>query len=265
MREIDDVEHAEDDGKPEAQQRVERAVDQPEQELPEQRLRRNAEDFEHAVGLCTSGCTLRRDVSPSSQDATSRSPHSSDRGPTRSLASGASDDSGSAADQRAVAFLERTERLVRRDRGAQLVDSPTDPSIPPASSPRTDTVGWILRPSARIVPLPNSLSSVGVSFIFATTALPSASLLSSLDRLQIMRDGRIDAGMDHGRDGCPCSAARTFLANSRLASFRSQYQDSVKIRPCAVCRPSACTSVMKTSSAGKILAALRRCRIRRPA
>ena len=33
VREIDDVEHAEDDGEPEAQQRVERAVDQPEQQL----------------------------------------------------------------------------------------------------------------------------------------------------------------------------------------------------------------------------------------
>ena len=36
--EIDDVEHAEDNGKPETEQRVERAVDQPEQQLPEQRL-----------------------------------------------------------------------------------------------------------------------------------------------------------------------------------------------------------------------------------
>ena len=45
--EIDDVEHAEDDGEAEAQQRIERAVDEPEQKLPEQRRRRNAEDFEH--------------------------------------------------------------------------------------------------------------------------------------------------------------------------------------------------------------------------
>jgi hypothetical protein len=49
MGEIDDVEHAENDGKPEAQQRVERAIDQPEQQLPEQGLRRNAENFEHAL------------------------------------------------------------------------------------------------------------------------------------------------------------------------------------------------------------------------
>ncbi len=36
--EIDDVEHAEDDGEAEAQQRVERAVDQPDQQLPEELL-----------------------------------------------------------------------------------------------------------------------------------------------------------------------------------------------------------------------------------
>ena len=47
MGEIDDVEHAEDHGEPETQQRVERAVDQPDQQLPEQRLRGNAEDLEH--------------------------------------------------------------------------------------------------------------------------------------------------------------------------------------------------------------------------
>ncbi len=45
--EIDDVEHAENDGKAEAQQRIERAVDQAEQQLPEQRLRGNAENLEH--------------------------------------------------------------------------------------------------------------------------------------------------------------------------------------------------------------------------
>ena len=48
MREIDDVEHAEDDGEAEAQQRIERAVDQSDQQLPEQCLRRDAEKFEHA-------------------------------------------------------------------------------------------------------------------------------------------------------------------------------------------------------------------------
>src|SRR5215469_7621582 len=48
VSEIDDVEHPENDGEPEAEQRIERAVDQAEQELPEQRLRRYAEDLEHA-------------------------------------------------------------------------------------------------------------------------------------------------------------------------------------------------------------------------
>ena len=33
-------------------------------------------------------------------------------------------------------------------------------------------IGWILRPSGRIVPLPKSGSSVGISFILATTAAP---------------------------------------------------------------------------------------------
>src|SRR6202041_2324610 len=46
--EIDDVEHAENDRKPEAEQRIERAVDQAEQKLPEQGLRRYAENLEHA-------------------------------------------------------------------------------------------------------------------------------------------------------------------------------------------------------------------------
>ena len=48
VAEIDDVEHAEDHGKAEAQQRVERAVDQPDQELSEQRVRRDAKNFKHA-------------------------------------------------------------------------------------------------------------------------------------------------------------------------------------------------------------------------
>ena len=47
MGEIDDVEHAEDDGEPEAEQRIERAVDEPDQQLPEQGLGADAEQFEH--------------------------------------------------------------------------------------------------------------------------------------------------------------------------------------------------------------------------
>src|SRR5215472_6809871 len=37
------------------------------------------------------------------------------------------------------------------------------------------------------------------------------------------------------------------LVQARLASFMSQYQVSVRVRPCAVCRPSALTSLANTS------------------
>ena len=40
MREVDDVEHAEDDGEPEAQHRVESAIDEADQELRHQRRQR---------------------------------------------------------------------------------------------------------------------------------------------------------------------------------------------------------------------------------
>ena len=45
VAEIDDVEHAEDHGQAQAQQRIERAVDQPDQELAEQRLRMGCRRF----------------------------------------------------------------------------------------------------------------------------------------------------------------------------------------------------------------------------
>jgi hypothetical protein len=45
---VDDVEQPEDHGEPERKHRVKRPVDQPDQELAEQRLRRDAEDFSHA-------------------------------------------------------------------------------------------------------------------------------------------------------------------------------------------------------------------------
>jgi hypothetical protein len=51
VREVDDVEQPEDDRESEAQHRVERAVDQPDQQLPEQRLRRNPEDRHATSGL----------------------------------------------------------------------------------------------------------------------------------------------------------------------------------------------------------------------
>src|SRR6185437_1102800 len=47
MGEVDDVEKPEDDRQAEAQHGVERAVDEPEQKLAEQRLRRNSEQLEH--------------------------------------------------------------------------------------------------------------------------------------------------------------------------------------------------------------------------
>ena len=45
--EVDDIEHAENDGEPQTEQRVERAVDESDQQLAEQRLRADAEQFEH--------------------------------------------------------------------------------------------------------------------------------------------------------------------------------------------------------------------------
>src|SRR6476646_9654252 len=49
VREIDDVQHAENDREPQAQERIKRAIDQPEQELTEQGLRRDSEDLEHGL------------------------------------------------------------------------------------------------------------------------------------------------------------------------------------------------------------------------
>src|SRR5262249_37803793 len=54
---VDDVEHAEDDGEPQAEQRVERAVDKPDQQLPEQGLRADAEQFEHRFPFVVGGRT----------------------------------------------------------------------------------------------------------------------------------------------------------------------------------------------------------------
>jgi hypothetical protein len=79
----------------------------------------------------------------------------------------------------AVALVHRTERLIGRDRGANLV-----------VVVRTLGLGRLLdfeqvgrvdlaRPSARTVPLPNSMSSVGSSFILATTLVPSSVLAAS--------------------------------------------------------------------------------------
>ena len=55
MSEVDDVEHAEDDGEPKAEQRIERAVDEPDEQLPEQGLRADAEQFEHRFPFVLGG------------------------------------------------------------------------------------------------------------------------------------------------------------------------------------------------------------------
>src|SRR3546814_9245092 len=47
MSVVDDVKQAENDRKPQAENRIERAVYQAEQKLAEQRLGRNTEEFEH--------------------------------------------------------------------------------------------------------------------------------------------------------------------------------------------------------------------------
>ena len=49
MGEIDDAEQAEDDRQTEAQHRVVRAVDEPEQQLAQEGLDRNAEDFQSGL------------------------------------------------------------------------------------------------------------------------------------------------------------------------------------------------------------------------
>jgi hypothetical protein len=48
MGEVDDVQHAEDHGETEAENRIEGPVDQPEHELAEQGLYRYAENLRHA-------------------------------------------------------------------------------------------------------------------------------------------------------------------------------------------------------------------------
>ena len=49
VREVDDVHQAKDDGEPQRQQRIERAVDETQQQLAKQRLRRHADQLEHGA------------------------------------------------------------------------------------------------------------------------------------------------------------------------------------------------------------------------
>lgn len=51
VREVDDVQHPEDDRQTETQKRIERSVDQAEQKLAEQRLRRHTQQLEHLIPL----------------------------------------------------------------------------------------------------------------------------------------------------------------------------------------------------------------------
>ena len=80
--------------------------------------------------------------------------------------------SASLLDERAAAFARadgtpRPPGSWRRSR-----NSPTGPSDWSGVLTRKRYMSWILRPSARTSPLPNSGSSVGISFILATTAVP---------------------------------------------------------------------------------------------
>ena len=108
-------------------------------------------------------------------------------------------------------------------------------------------MSWILRPSARIVPLPNSGSSVGISFILAITA-------SAVLGLRRPRPPSGSAARRNRRRPGPwsasCRRAARRSAWTRRGSRRSgpSRRLSVSTRPCAVWRPSAWTSVMKTSS-----------------
>src|SRR5690242_6216614 len=51
VAEVDDVQHSKDHGKAQTQKRVERAIDQADQQLPEQRLRGDAENLEHGLSF----------------------------------------------------------------------------------------------------------------------------------------------------------------------------------------------------------------------
>ena len=62
--EVDDVQHPEDDGEPQAQQGVEGAVDEPEQELSEQRFEGQTQDGYHAARGRSRGTRSRSRAAP---------------------------------------------------------------------------------------------------------------------------------------------------------------------------------------------------------
>ncbi len=188
--EVDDVEHAENDGEPEAEQRIERAVDQPEQQLPEQRRRRNAEHFEHGS-------------SPTCPQASPVPSVSRIRRPRPATSAGSGETS--ALHQRAAAFVERAERFGGRDGGAQLVEI----------AEVLRFLGLLDLEQEGVV----DLAAVGADRAFAEQrvvgrhrlhlvdhGLAVRVALERLDRLQILQHPGIDAGLHHGRH-----LARPFL------------------------------------------------------
>ena len=200
VREVDDVEQAEDDREAEAQHRVERAVDQPEQELAEQGL-----------GGMPSSSSMRSILRVGRMQGRDghRPPHFS-----RCRAS-------ALLDERAAALVHRAEGLRRPGSWRAACSSPTAPFDSAGFFTSNRYMSWILRPSSRTCPCRRADRRSAVSFIFATTLAPSVAL-QRLDRLQVVHHGRIDAGLHHGRHGCRCCARRTASAKARVWSFRSQ-------------------------------------------
>src|SRR4029077_2314934 len=118
------VEHAENDGEPEAEQRVERAVDQAEQELPEQCLRRYAEDLEHAPSAPPGRLLPQAAVLVGSAIQMHEFALDPFRKPISTLDQVRGKlfrDHSLAADQRTAALLEWPECFRRRNGRAQLV------------------------------------------------------------------------------------------------------------------------------------------------
>ena len=95
----------------------------------------------------------------------------------------------------------------------------------------------------RTLPLPMSLSSVGSSFIFATTALPSAWLPKRLDGTQIVEHGRVNSN-----DGIARHAAlrrEILLGECPVGIILIPIPGIGENEACAVLSPSAWISVMK--------------------
>src|SRR5262249_24016993 len=146
-----------------------------------------------------------------------------------------------------AAFRQRPEGLIGRNGGADLEVVPR--ALRFRRLLHLDQVHWV------------DLAAVGAHRALAEQLVVRRQLLhlgdhrlavgfalERLDRLEIVRDRRIDAGVEHV-GWIPLYWGANFFANSRFASLRSQYQASVMISPWEVCSPSACTSVMKASSA----------------